>query len=89
MRILSLTHFTLRHTHSLSLSVLFPKGNLGFVHGGPFANIAHGCSTVLATKAAMAMGDYVVTEGDFLFHVPLYYILCANPAHTMLTCSPS
>jgi formate--tetrahydrofolate ligase len=41
------------------------EGNLGFVHGGPFANIAHGCSTVLATKAAMAMGEYVVTEGGF------------------------
>ena len=41
------------------------EGNLGFVHGGPFANIAHGCSTVLGTKAAMTMGEYVVTEGGF------------------------
>ena len=88
MRILSLTHFTLRHTHSLSLSVLFPKGNLGFVHGGPFANIAHGCSTVLATKAAMAMGDYVVTEGDFYF-MYRYITFCVRILLTMLTCSPS
>ncbi len=36
-----------------------------FVHGGPFANIAHGCSTVLATKLAMTYGDYVVTEAGF------------------------
>jgi len=41
------------------------ENNLGFVHGGPFANIAHGCSTVLATKAALKMSDYVVTEGGF------------------------
>lgn len=36
-----------------------------FVHGGPFANIAHGCNSVLATKLAMTYGDYVVTEGGF------------------------
>ena len=36
-----------------------------FVHGGPFANIAHGCNTVIATKAAMCTGDYVVTEAGF------------------------
>jgi formate--tetrahydrofolate ligase len=36
-----------------------------FIHGGPFANIAHGCNSVLATKAAMALGDYVVTEAGF------------------------
>ena len=36
-----------------------------FVHGGPFANIAHGCSTVLATKMAMSLSDYVVTEAGF------------------------
>ncbi|MCC5944009.1 MAG: formate--tetrahydrofolate ligase [Bernardetiaceae bacterium] len=35
------------------------------VHGGPFANIAHGCNTVLATKLAMSMADYVVTEAGF------------------------
>jgi formate--tetrahydrofolate ligase len=36
-----------------------------FVHGGPFANIAHGCNTVLATKMAMSTNDYVVTESGF------------------------
>ena len=35
------------------------------VHGGPFANIAHGCNSVLATRAAMAIGDYAVTEAGF------------------------
>lgn len=36
-----------------------------FVHGGPFANIAHGCSSILSTKLAMTFGDYVVTEAGF------------------------
>ncbi len=36
-----------------------------FVHGGPFANIAHGCNSVLATKTALKLGDYVVTEAGF------------------------
>lgn len=36
-----------------------------FIHGGPFANIAHGCSSVLATKMAMSFSDYVVTEAGF------------------------
>ncbi len=36
-----------------------------FIHGGPFANIAHGCNSVLATKMAMTFGDYVVTEAGF------------------------
>jgi formate--tetrahydrofolate ligase len=35
------------------------------VHGGPFANIAHGCNSVIATRAALALGDYVVTEAGF------------------------
>ena len=35
------------------------------IHGGPFANIAHGCNSVIATKAALKMGDYVVTEAGF------------------------
>ena len=35
------------------------------IHGGPFANIAHGCNSVLATKAALKMGDYVITEAGF------------------------
>ena len=37
----------------------------GFVHGGPFANIAHGCNTLLATQMAMTFADYVVTEAGF------------------------
>ena len=38
-----------------------------FVHGGPFANIAHGCNSVLATRMALAYGDYAVTEAGFAF----------------------
>lgn len=41
------------------------KGTPAFVHGGPFANIAHGCNSVLATKAALATADYAVTEAGF------------------------
>lgn len=41
------------------------EGTPAFVHGGPFANIAHGCNSVLATKAALKAGDYVVTEAGF------------------------
>lgn len=36
-----------------------------FIHGGPFANIAHGCNSVMATRIALALGDYVVTEAGF------------------------
>ena len=36
-----------------------------FIHGGPFANIAHGCNSVIATKAALSHGDYVITEAGF------------------------
>ena len=36
-----------------------------FIHGGPFANIAHGCNSVIATKAALKLADYVVTEAGF------------------------
>lgn len=36
-----------------------------FIHGGPFANIAHGCNSVIATKMALKLGDYTVTEGGF------------------------
>ena len=39
--------------------------NPAFIHGGPFANIAHGCNSVLATKTAMKLADYVVTEAGF------------------------
>lgn len=41
------------------------EGTPAFVHGGPFANIAHGCNTVLATKMAMSTGDYAITEAGF------------------------
>ena len=41
------------------------EGTPALVHGGPFANIAHGCNSVTATKAAMALGDYAVTEAGF------------------------
>ncbi len=41
------------------------ENNPAFIHGGPFANIAHGCNSVIATKAAMKLADYVVTEAGF------------------------
>ena len=41
------------------------EGTPAFIHGGPFANIAHGCNSVIATKMAMNFADYVVTEGGF------------------------
>jgi formate--tetrahydrofolate ligase len=41
------------------------ENNPAFVHGGPFANIAHGCNSALATKAALKLADYVVTEAGF------------------------
>ncbi|MDR2397174.1 MAG: formate--tetrahydrofolate ligase [Spirochaetaceae bacterium] len=41
------------------------EGTPAFIHGGPFANIAHGCNSIMATKLALKMGDYAVTEGGF------------------------
>ena len=41
------------------------EGTPAFVHGGPFANIAHGCNSVMATRMALRLGDYVVTEAGF------------------------
>jgi len=41
------------------------ENNPAILHGGPFANIAHGCNSVIATKAALKLGDYVVTEAGF------------------------
>ena len=41
------------------------EGTPAFIHGGPFANIAHGCNSIIATKAAMTFGDYVITEAGF------------------------
>ena len=41
------------------------ENNIAFIHGGPFANIAHGCNSVTATKTALKLADYVVTEAGF------------------------
>jgi formate--tetrahydrofolate ligase len=41
------------------------EGNIAFVHGGPFANIAHGCNSVVATQSALKLADFVVTEAGF------------------------
>jgi formate--tetrahydrofolate ligase len=41
------------------------ENNPTFIHGGPFANIAHGCNSVIATRTALKLGDYVVTEAGF------------------------
>ena len=41
------------------------EGTPAFIHGGPFANIAHGCNSVLATTTALKLADYVVTEAGF------------------------
>ena len=46
-------------------AVLTAAGNLSFVHGGPFANIAHGCNSIMATKLALSVADYTVTEAGF------------------------
>ena len=60
-----------------------------FVHGGPFANIAHGCNSILATRMALGHADYAVTECGFAFdlggenenspHIALQPFLNANP----------
>ena len=41
------------------------ENNVAIIHGGPFANIAHGCNTVTATKTGLKLADYVITEGGF------------------------
>ena len=41
------------------------ENNLAFIHGGPFANIAHGCNSVIATQTALKLSDYVITEAGF------------------------
>ena len=41
------------------------EGTPAFIHGGPFANIAHGCNSIIATRTALKMADYIVTEGGF------------------------
>ena len=45
------------------------EGTPAFVHGGPFANIAHGCNSVVATRMAMAHSDWAITEAGFGFHL--------------------
>ena len=55
------------------------EGTPAFVHGGPFANIAHGCNSVIATKMALSLADYVVTEAGFsadLAAVKFFNIKC-------------
>lgn len=70
------------------------EGNLAFVHGGPFANIAHGCNSVVATRAAMKLGEYAITEAGFgsdLGAEKFYNIKCRaaglNPAAVVLVTS--
>ena len=46
-------------------NVANPENNLAIIHGGPFANIAHGCNSIIATKTAMKLFEYVVTEAGF------------------------
>ena len=41
------------------------ENNPAIIHGGPFANIAHGCNTVIATKAGLKLGEYLITEAGF------------------------
>ena len=41
------------------------ENNVAIIHGGPFANIAHGCNSIIATKTALKLSDYVVTEAGF------------------------
>lgn len=57
------------------------EGVPGLVHGGPFANIAHGCSSVVATKTALGLADYVVTEAGFGFDLggeKFFHIKCRS-----------
>ena len=42
------------------------ENNSAFVHGGPFANIAHGCNSLIATQTALKLSDYVVTEAGLV-----------------------
>ena len=41
------------------------ENNPAIIHGGPFANIAHGCNSVMATKLSLSLADYVITEAGF------------------------
>jgi formate--tetrahydrofolate ligase len=70
------------------------EGTPAFVHGGPFANIAHGCNTVIATRAALKLADYTVTEAGFgadLGAEKFFDIKCRtsglSPAAAVLVCT--
>lgn len=70
------------------------EGNPAIIHGGPFANIAHGCNSIIATKMAMSLADYVVTEAGFgadLGAEKFFDIKCRtahlHPACTVLVCT--
>lgn len=72
------------------------ENGAAFIHGGPFANIAHGCNSILATQMAMTYGDYVITEAGFgadLGAEKFYNIKCRkaglNPALTILVATIS
>ncbi len=59
------------------------EGTPAFVHGGPFANIAHGCNSVLATRMALQLADYAVTEAGFAFDLgaeKFFDIMCRKAA---------
>lgn len=67
------------------------EGTAAFIHGGPFANIAHGCNSIIATNAALTFGDYAITEAGFgadLGAEKFFDIKCRtaglNPALTIL-----
>ena len=70
------------------------ENNPAIIHGGPFANIAHGCNSVIATKTALKLSDYVVTEAGFgadLGAEKFFNIKCRNanlnPAAAVLVCT--
>jgi hypothetical protein len=72
------------------------ENGAAFIHGGPFANIAHGCNSILATQMAMTFGEYVITEAGFgadLGAEKFYNIKCRkaglNPALTILVATIS
>ena len=67
------------------------EGTPAFVHGGPFANIAHGCNTVIATQLALKLGEYAITEAGFgadLGAEKFFHIVCRtaglNPSAVVL-----
>ena len=61
------------------------EGTPAFVHGGPFANIAHGCNSVAATKAAMTLGEYAITEAGFGSHLGAQKFFDIKCRHAHLT----